>query len=320
MKLDTDTIVKNINDAIVDYRSLVEDIETKKSNSKKNDTENDNLDRIFSNFKLHDKVVAFYDGRQWNVISLDFMLRHPILIYKHWSDKDQVYYDNSLLVCPLTLRSMIYKGKIKVEGIKFDYELILLNEDTNDTFPISNPYTGHRDITGAEKKIKSQVKRLEVKILEHRDIFAFESDPKYLIIDTHKQDPIINMSYLENRIGVYDEELITIYHPKSLVYVVQYYSDTDNAYRHMILISHQISKDNISGYKYRESRFWSYSEQNKDKLIEKRAFTYPILWYTIEKIKLSNIDTTVVDTTVVDTTVVDTTVVTEKKKKKKIIH
>jgi hypothetical protein len=301
--MNTEDIIQKINQRIYDIRSNVEETTSgavksastskSKSKSKGKDNGENEMDRIFSYFKLHEKVVAFYDGREWNVISLNFMIRHPIVIYRHWSDKDQVYYDNSLVVCPLTLRSMIYKGRIRVEAIEDRYELILKNEETGDVFPISNPYTGHYDKSGAEKKIKSQVKRNEVKILEHRDIFAFDSDPKYVTLESDV-DPIIDEAYYDNKVGVYGEELTTVFHPKSLVYVVQYYSQSDNAYRHLILISSQMSKKNIVGYRYRHSRFWSYSEENKEKLIEKRAFTYPMLWHTIEKIKISNYETHVI--------------------------
>lgn len=319
-------IIDQINSNIIDYRTTIRDIsksnesdesdelnknkidskrdKSNSQNSQNSDIENmDEISKIYDNFKLRERVVAFFDGRDWNVISLDFMLRHPIFLYKHWSDKDQIYYDNSLLVCPMTLRAMIYKGKIKIEDIINNYELIIRNEDTDDIFPMSNPYTGHYDVTGIEKKIKSHVKRIEVKILEHRDMFAFDADPRYITLESKAEyinSQYINSKYntesdyLENRLGVMGDELTTIFHPKSLVYVVQYYSETDKSYRHLILISPNMSKDKIVGYRYKFEKFWSYVEQNKEKLIEKRAFTYPMLWFTIEKIQLSNYDVLVI--------------------------
>jgi len=293
---DKDKIIKRINDRIIDYRSAdIEQGDPDAEQIKEKGVKGiDEMDRIYSNFKIHDRVVAFFDGREWNVIGLDFMLSHPILIYRHWSDKDQVYYDNTLMVCPFTLRTMIYKGRIRIDDIRFGYELVLKNEDTEDIFPISNPYTGHYDESGQEKKIKSQVKRHEVKILEHRDIFAFDSDPKYVTIEVDETDMILDQKYYNNKEGAYEEHLSTVFHPKSLVYVVQHYSKTDNAYRHLVLIPTRISRDVVTGYRYKMSRFWAYSEENKDKLIEKRAFTYPMLWHTIEKVKLSNYDVQIV--------------------------
>lgn len=334
---ETNKLIRLINDSIVDYRYHTKDKDTDAdadvdANQNKNlshkdsrhmihddrdnhnvsmnskDSHNHNMEDIHDIFGLRNKVVAFFNGREWCVILFDFMLEHPILIYKHWSEKDQVYYDNSLFVCPITLRSMIYKGKVKVLDIK-GYEIILLNEDTGDSFPISNPYTGHLDKEGNEKKIKSHVKRHEVKILEHRDIFAFESDPKYIIISKNKNNKkIIDMlhdtskmdtdkdkdtdsNYYTNRVGFYGEILITSFHPKTLVYVVQYYSKTDKTYRHLLLIGSTIDENTVSGYKYKLSKVWKYTEENKETLIEKRAFIYPMLWYTVEKIELSNYDT-----------------------------
>jgi hypothetical protein len=253
-KTDIDKLIRSINDSIVDYRQH-EDSDNKDKKNKKNKKNKDsygsqdthnlyNSDNIFG---LRNKVVAFFNGREWCVILLDFMLEHPIFIYKHWSEKDQVYYDNSLFVCPITLRSMIYKGKVKVIDIK-GYEIILLNEDTGDSFPVSNPYTGHFDKEGKEKKIKSQVKRHEVKILEHRDIFAFESDPKYIIIHNKNKTNKIEtqLDYYTNKVGFYGETIFTSFHPKTLIYVVQYYSKTDKTYRHLLLIGSTIDENTVS--------------------------------------------------------------------------
>jgi hypothetical protein len=74
---------------------------------------------------------------------------------------------------------------------------------------------------------------------------------------------------------------------------VQYYSKTDKTYRHLLLIGSTIDENTVSGYKYKLSKVWKYTEENKETLIEKRAFIYPILWYTVEKIELSNYDTNI---------------------------
>lgn len=304
-------LISVINERVVDYRDIAEEenVEKKLNNTKKSKVDQaiEHMDEMYEKFGLHQKVVAFFNGRVWNVVQLDSMLKRPILVYKHWSDKDQVYYTNSLFVCPLTLRSMIYKGKVKVHSIK-EYEITLLNEDTGDTFPISNPYTGRLDAEGKEKAIKSHVKRHEVKILEHRDIFAFDSDPTYVVLDDvvphlNKEKHVVSilmdsydpndpyLNYYTNRIGAYNETLSTTLHPKSLLYMVQYYSKSDGAYRHLVLISSNIDKHNVTGYKYKLSKVWKYTETNKDNLIEKRAFTYPILWFALEKLGIYNYDT-----------------------------
>src|SRR5437773_278590 len=77
----------------------------------------------------------------------------------------------------------------------------LLNTDTNDEFFMDSPYTGHYDPSGKEKKIKSHVKRHEVKILTLRDAFMFVLDPKFLVIRRElKIQPIIYERYYMNRL------------------------------------------------------------------------------------------------------------------------
>lgn len=297
-----DTIVEKINDAIIDISTYMDRLDNSDKSDKTAKSEmgmaEPEIDRIYNNFKLKDKIVAFFDGRDWNVIRLDFMHSHPIVYYKYWSDKDNVYYDNSLLVCPITMRSMIYKGKIRISHLQ-NYELWIENTSTQDVFPISNPYTGHLDAEGKEKKIKSHVKRHEVKVMEHRDIFAFDSDPRYVSFTLYngktKSTNILDPRYYEDRFDMHRKTVDCILHPKTLVYVVQYYSKTDNAYRHMVLCGPDMNGENVTGYEYRSSRVWKYMEDNRDRLIEKRAFVYPMIWYAIEKVEMSNYDAIVLE-------------------------
>lgn len=300
--MNADTIVQKINDAILDISEYMneEDVDndSKKKNKSQLEMAKPEIDRIYENFKLKDRIVAFYDGREWNVIRLDFMHAHPIIYYKHWSDKESVYFDNSLVVCPLTMRSMIYKGKIKIARRK-NYELWLENTSTGDVFPMSNPYTGRTDQEGQEKKIKSHVKRHEVKIMEHRDIFAFDSDPRYVSLDLYsgdkKMNGIMDSLYYSDRHDIDRKTANSVLHPKTLIYVVQYYSKTDDTYRHMILCGPEMNRDSVTGYEYRSTRIWKYMEDNKTKLIEKRAFVYPMLWYAIEMTLMANYDAIVLE-------------------------
>src|SRR5437763_3361357 len=133
-------------------------------------------------FNISDKVVCFYNGVDWNIILLDDMLAYPILYFDFWSEKDNTTYENSLVVCPITMRSMIYKGKIKIIDVIND-RLFLTNLDTGDDFFMELPYTGHVDEHGNVKKIKSHVKRHEVKLLFLKDAFMYLTDPKFIIVN-----------------------------------------------------------------------------------------------------------------------------------------
>jgi len=224
-------------------------------------------------------VVCFYNGIDWLIIQLDDMLAYPVLYFDFWSEKDDTTYVNSLLVCPITMRSMIYKGRI-------NDRLYLLNTDTRDEFYMDSPFTGAYDESGIEKKIKSHVKRHEVKILTLRDAFMFLLDPKYIIInDTDLvYRPIIYDRYYTNKLNYDGLPLYTILHPKTIVYMVQYYSHSMKRYRYTVIVGRDINRDTVTGYSYRASGVWEFIMKHMHEFVKKKAYIYPIFWFMVDRL------------------------------------
>jgi hypothetical protein len=240
------------------------------------------LKEIYNHFKISDKIVCFFNGIDWNVILLKDMLAYPVLYFDFLSTKDNVVYENSLLVCPITLRSFIFKGKIKILDI-IDDRLRVLNTDTNDEFFIDDPYTGKYDDQGREKKIKSHIKRHEVKILTLRDTFMFIPDPKFIVINK-KEKTIINEWYYVNRMTYDNLDIYTSFHPKTIVYMVQYYSKKINGYRYTVIIGKDINKEIPTGYDFKSSGIWNFIERHRTEFVEKRAYVYPVFWFMVERL------------------------------------
>lgn len=236
-------------------------------------------------FKITDKVVCFFNGYEWYLILLEDMLTYPVIYFDFWSEKDDTTYLNSLLVCPITMRAMIYKGKIKILDVIND-RLYLLNIDTGDEFFMDAPYTGHYDEHGQEKKIKSHVKRQEVKILTLRDSFMFLIDPKYIVVNESKKkhESIMYNGYYINRYTHEGLPIHTALHPKSIVYMVQYYSHSTKNYRYMVLVGKDINRDSITGYNYKSSGLWTFIGKHIKSFTDKRAYIYPVFWFMIDKL------------------------------------
>ena len=216
------------------------------------------------------------------------MLAYPVLYFNFWSEKDNITYVNSLVVCPITMRSMIYKGKIKILDI-VDDRLYLKNTDTSDEFFMDSPYTGSYDDFGVEKKIKSHVKRHEVKLLTLRDTFMFLIDPKYIIIKKELQEelkhrPIIYDRYYTNKLDYKGYPIHTTLHPKTIVYMVQYYSHSMKKYRYTVVVGRDINRETITGYSYRASGVWEFIMKHIHEFIKKRAYIYPIFWFMVERL------------------------------------
>lgn len=238
----------------------------------------------YKHFKTTDKVVCFFNGLDWNIILLEDLLAYPVLYFDFWSKKDNITYKNSLVVCPITLRALIYKGTVKIIDIIND-RLLLLNTDTIDEFYMDSPYVGHYTDDGKEKKIKSHVKRHEVKILTLRDTFMFLIDPKYIVLKGGlKQRSIINEQYYTNRMTYDNFGTHTIFHPKTLIYVVQYYSHSMKQYKYNAIVGRDINKEVITGYSYKFSGTWEFINEHMGEFIKKRAYVYPVFWYMIEKL------------------------------------
>lgn len=235
-------------------------------------------------YNIIDKVVCFFNGKDWNIIKLDDVLAYPVLYYEFWSEKHNTTFHNSLVVCPITMRSMIYKGKIKIIDIIIE-RLYLLNTDTSDEFFMDLPYTGDVDEGGKEKKIKSHVKRHEVKILTLRDAYMFLIDPKYLVINKgliHR--PIIYDRYYTNRLNYEGYPLHTTLHPKTIVYMVQYYSHSMKRYRYTVIVGRDINRETVTGYSFKASGVWDFIHKHIHEFIKKKAYVYPIFWFMVEKL------------------------------------
>jgi hypothetical protein len=226
-------------------------------------------------FGLHDNMIAYNIDNQWRVIKLDNFVNVCVLHTKTIEKKKTK--DITLILNPITLNACLFEGVVNIRDVdEFTGRLILQHEKT--VFQMGMSYS---TIDG---DIKVKVKRREVKIMELRDVFIFSSDPKYITINT---DPIINMgealkllptSFYTNKKDHRQENITEKYHPKTLVYIIQYKSKSKK-YKHTIVQGRGINARNPSGYKYKDSKIEDYLRQYTPQLINKEAFIFPMFLY-----------------------------------------
>jgi hypothetical protein len=74
-----------------------------------------------------------------------------------------------------------------------------------------------------------------------------------------------------------------IYHPKTLVYIIQYKSSkniTSNVEdKQTIIIGSSASKTSSSGFNLIENQITTYFQSSEQKIIEKHGFVIPCLWF-----------------------------------------
>ena len=243
------------------------------------------LKNSHKHFNINDRVVCFFDGKRWNTVKLNVMLAYPLLYFDFWVEKENTTYVNTLLVCPITMRSMIYKGRIKIIDV-VDDNLKLYNTDTNDTFMMDSPYTGNNvENIGTKKRIVSHIKRFKVKMTTLKSAYNYLMDMVYIVPKSSlMQPPIFKIKYYDNRLTYDKKEIKTAIHPKTIVYVVQYYSFSQKQYIYTIIIGKDASKDEVSGYNYKYSGIFEYIDRYKEEYLKKRAYIYPVFWFMVEKL------------------------------------
>lgn len=153
-------------------------------------------------------------------------------------------------------------------------------------FFMDMPYTGHVDGDGNEKKIKSHVKRYDVKLSILRECFVFISDPRYIVLKSKYKSKsnkiLLPEHYYTNRLTYDGKPIYTSLHPKTIVYMVQYYSHIANKYRYTAIVGKDINTNVPSGYSYKASGIWHFMNQHKKQFLKKKAYIYPIFWYMVE--------------------------------------
>jgi len=220
---------------------------------------------------LSDIVIGYNTGEsRWKIIKLDDMKKFCILydrFYKKENEnKEHIF---TLIFNPITLNICTFSGKIEIDDINEDGSFILKKDIYKFKF-------------GTKESLDSQIdnihiERKETKIMELKNMFMFASDPKYIIIKK-KSDNILNDKYYKNKKDFLGNNLEKNYHPKSLVYIIQYLSKK-GMYKTTILVGTKINYENPTGFNFKESKFEDYFKIYKDKLQNKKAFIFPMFLY-----------------------------------------
>lgn len=228
------------------------------------------LPDIPKNVKLSDNVFLYNTGNSWKIIPLSLALTYPI-IYDIFFTENQKY-NITIVVCPVTLRSAIFKGLFEFETYT-DYKMILKEkENQNVLIPID------MGLKINQKYIIEENKRIEIKIGTLRNIITIAPDAMFM--NSKKNiNPIIDVSYYNNNKDINGYELTGLIHPKTLVYVIQYKTYTEEEEKIIIILGKDMSQYNVTGYDTKKSKIFKYLEKIQNKLINNEGFIIPMLWY-----------------------------------------
>ena len=226
-------------------------------------------------YNLYDYVVIYFDGNKWKLVLLDIMTSYPIL-YDTYQNNEKTY-DITIALCPISLRSVVFKGKFKIKT--YDNTIMLLTDDNNNILPID---LGQKLNTN---NIMLSNRRSEIKIMILKEALIYTSDPLFITTD---KKYVKNNTYYNDMLN-YNNEIIPdgLIHPKTLVYIIQYKSIKKDEKKYSIIISKNYKNNIVSGYNFKNDGYISYLAEFQTKIINRDGFIFPCLWY-IAKLSYPN--------------------------------
>ena len=230
------------------------------------------VNEIESTLKLSDNILIYNSGEQWKIIPLSVSLAYPI-IYDTFTFNN-VTFEGSIIVCPVTLRATIMKGIFEVET--YSDTKMIIKDESGSIMPIDMGYKVDSDM------ILHANRRIDVKISNLRTmVMGYTNDSLFLRVNSgHDMDYVLPKSYYTNTLDVegklLDDGLI---HPKTLAYMIQYKSYSNGAEKTSIVLGRDCVKNKVTGYDLKKSGLFMYLHKFREKIINRSGYVMPILWY-----------------------------------------
>jgi len=224
--------------------------------------------------KLTDQIVLYNVGNSWKIIPLLLALSYPI-IYDKYSINDDIY-DVTIVVCPITLRSTLFKGIFEFETYQ-DFTMILKEKDGGSLIAIDLGYKMDK------KYIVEQNRRSEIKIITLRNALTTTPDAQFMI-SSKIINPVINIYYYSNLKDINGNEMDCLVHPKTLVYIIQYKSYDETTEKLSIILGRDMNKFNVTGYDVKKSGLFEYLGKYRQKIINRGGYIMPMFWYLAKDI------------------------------------
>ena len=223
-------------------------------------------------YGLQDRVVCYFDGYNRKVIPLYIALSFPIIYDNYMGSHEQIK-DITITVCPFTLSTAVFEGKFEATQY-VQNSCLIITDNLNHTFPIIDSF-----VYSHENKA---IKKFQVDIKILRNVFTEYPDCKYMVLsDNIPVKSILNLKYYENENILFKYvEPSDEFHPKTLVYLIQYISSKDQSIKSTILVGYDANSRTITGYNVVESGVYKYLMNYDDKIKQKLGFVIPTMWFT----------------------------------------
>ena len=210
------------------------------------------------NINLSDNVIIFSLDDNWIVYPLKYFIYKPIIQYKTYT----------LIGCVISLKVILVEAEVNFYSYKNDKLLLQYN---NVVFDMDT--------------IPADIKRSQCKIQSLRSALILVGDISYVHLNQKLlTTPVIRSSYYD-KFDLNDSQNKSIskldFNPKTLCTIIAYLSKS-NIIKYTIIVGKE-DKDNrddeLWGYEPKKNKIDFYLEKMTDKIIEKDAFIFNMLYY-----------------------------------------
>jgi hypothetical protein len=211
------------------------------------------------NINLSDNVIIFSIDDNWIVYPLKYFICKPMIRYKTYT----------LIGCVISLKVILVEAEVKFYSYKNDKLLLQYNNIVfdMDTIPV--------DIKRSQCKIQS----LRSALILVGDISYIDINPKLLttpVIRSSYYD-ILDLNDFQNE-PILDLKLELEFNPKTLCTIIAYVSKSNNI-KYTILVGKNDKDHELWGYEPKKNKIDFYLEKMTDKIIQKEAFIFNMLYY-----------------------------------------
>jgi hypothetical protein len=165
----------------------------------------------------------------------------------------------------------MFKGIFVLQSYQ-NYTMILQEKDDIIPIDFNNKINS--------KMVISENKRIEIKIMTLKNAITMVQDVVYIKLKKKIEKSIFEKSYYQNDKDINGNTIeIESIHPKTLVYIVKYSSNTTEEEKYVILLGNDAIKNIATGYDITNSKLHEYMSKYRTKIINKNGYIMPMLWY-----------------------------------------
>lgn len=238
-------------------------------------------------YELNEPVIVYYNGIKYKIIPQKFMMKFPIIYDKYYTSditsssntrviKPNTGYTSDITVsyCPYTASSIIYFEKYVLTNKIFNSNIILQNMDDNNKLIVQ--------LSGLSlyKSTNDFIQRGEIKIMTLRNAISKYPDSSFLDISKYKKKELLKQSYNINNEILYPLLYNSSeYHPKTLIYGIDYISKKDSGAKYSAIVSKDASKNKVNNIDIIKNGYDIYFNKMMENIREKGGVVIPCFWF-----------------------------------------